>query len=209
MSKSTIKRKNHKKRTNKVKRKLIKRKQLKRGGSDFAFSDFEIPGYNRRDKILNKTIKKTSNSVINDVLKEGIEKAKTKVMNIEKEVMTIEEENEKLLDKKERELLKKIKYTGKIFLVLNNFSNISEVINDNNFFKIEIDEVEDIENIEKKEIEVMIHRNFLKLKNIENEIEKKYIFIKLCIFIKLYFLLHNKIIIKGINDNEYEVINNF
>jgi|TARA_B100001093_G_scaffold519618_1_gene609485 hypothetical protein len=200
MSKSTIKR--NKKRTNKIKRKLIKRNKLKRGGSDFAFSDFEIPGYNRRDKLINKTIKNTSSSVVNDVFKKGIEKAKRKVM-------TIEEENEKLLDKKERELLKKIKYTGKTFLILNYFSNINEVINDNNFFKIEIDDVEDIENIEKKEIEHMIHRNFIKLKNIENETEKKYIFIKLCIFIKLYFLLHNKIIIKSSKDNEYEVVNNF
>ena len=200
MSKSTIKR--NKKRTKRIKRKLIKRKQLKRGGSDFAFSDFEIPGYNRRDKILNRTIKKTSNSIVDDVLKKGMEKAKGKVM-------TIEEENEKLIDKRETELLKKIKYTGKTFLILNYFSNINEVINDNNFFKIEIDDVEDIENIEKKEIEHMIHRNFLKLKNIENEREKKYIFIKLCIFIKLYFLLHNKIIIKSSKDNEYEVINNF
>tara|TARA_X000000950_G_scaffold193517_1_gene233332 strand:- start:26389 stop:26994 length:606 start_codon:yes stop_codon:yes gene_type:complete len=200
MSKSTIKR--NKKRTKRIKRKLIKRKQLKRGGSDFAFSDFEIPGYNRRDKILNRTIKKTSNSIVDDVLKKGMEKAKGKVM-------TIEEENEKLIDKRETELLKKIKYTGKTFLILNYFSNINEVINDNNFFKIEIDDVEDIENIEKKEIEHMIHRNFLKLKNIENEREKKYIFIKLCIFIKLYFLLHNKIIIKSSKDNEYEVVNNF
>ena len=200
MSKSTIKR--NKKRTNKIKRKLIKRNKLKRGGSDFAFSDFEIPGYNRRDKLINKTIKNTSSSVVNDVFKKGIEKAKRKVM-------TIEEENEKLLDKKERELLKKIKYTGKTFLILNYFSNINEVINDNNFFKIEIDDVEDIENIEKKEIEHMIHRNFIKLKNIENETEKKYIFIKLFIFIKLYFLLHNKIIIKSSKDNEYEVVNNF
>ena len=92
MSKSTIKR--NKKRTKRIKRKLIKRKQLKRGGSDFAFSDFEIPGYNRRDKILNRTIKKTSNSIVDDVLKKGMEKAKGKVM-------TIEEENEKLIDKRE------------------------------------------------------------------------------------------------------------
>ena len=204
MGKSTIKR-NNKKRTKKIKRKLIKRKQLKRGGSDFAFSDFEIPGYNRKDKILNKTIKKTSSSIVDDVLKKGMEKAKDKVM-------TIEEENEKLIDKRETELLKKIKYTRKTrktFLILNYYSNINEVINDNNFFKIEIDDVEDIENIEKKEIEHMIHRNFIKLKNIENEIEKKYIFIKLCIFIKLYFLLHNKIIIKSSKENEYEVVNNF
>lgn len=201
MGKSTIKR-NNKKRTKKIKRKLIKRKQLKRGGSDFAFSDFEIPGYNRRDKILNKTIKKTSSSIVDDVLKKGMEKAKGKVM-------TIEEENEKLIDEREIELLKKIKYTRKTFLILNYYSNINEVINDNNFFKIEIDDVEDIENIEKKEIEHMIHRNFIKLKNIENEIEKKNIFIKLCIFIKLYFLLHNKIIIKSSKENEYEVINNF
>ena len=201
MGKSTIKR-NNKKRTKKIKRKLIKRKQLKRGGSDFAFSDFEIPGYNRRDKILNKTIKKTSSSIVDDVLKKGMEKAKGKVM-------TIEEENEKLIDERETELLKKIKYTRKTFLILNYYSNINEVINDNNFFKIEIDDVEDIENIEKKEIEHMIHRNFIKLKNIENEIEKKNIFIKLCIFIKLYFLLHNKIIIKSSKENEYEVINNF
>ena len=200
MSKSTIKR--NKKRTKRIKRKLIKRKQLKRGGSDFAFSDFEIPGYNRRDKILNKTIKKTSSSIVDDVLKKGMEKAKGKVM-------TIEEENEKLIDKRETELLKKIKYTRKTFLILNYYSNINEVMNDNNFFKIEIDDVEDIENIEKKEIEHMIHRNFIKLKNIENETEKKYIFIKLCIFIKLYFLLHNKIIIKSSKENEYEVINNF
>ena len=201
MSKSTIKR-NNKKRTKKIKRKLIKRKQLKRGGSDFAFSDFEIPGYNRRDKILNKTIKKTSSSIVDDVLKKGMEKAKGKVM-------TIEEENEKLIDERETELLKKIKYTRKTFLILNYYSNINEVINDNNFFKIEIDDVEDIENIEKKEIEHMIHRNFIKLKNVENETGKKYIFIKLCIFIKLYFLLHNKIIIKSSKENEYEVINNF
>ena len=166
MSKSTIKR--NKKRTKRIKRKLIKRKQLKRGGSDFAFSDFEIPGYNRRDKILNKTIKKTSSSIVDDVLKKGMEKAKGKVM-------TIEEENEKLIDKRETELLKKIKYTRKTFLILNYYSNINEVMNDNNFFKIEIDDVEDIENIEKKEIEHMIHRNFIKLKNIENETEKKYI----------------------------------
>ena len=162
MGKSTIKR-NNKKRTKKIKRKLIKRKQLKRGGSDFAFSDFEIPGYNRRDKILNKTIKKTSSSIVDDVLKKGMEKAKGKVM-------TIEEENEKLIDEREIELLKKIKYTRKTFLILNYYSNINEVINDNNFFKIEIDDVEDIENIEKKEIEHIIHRNFIKLKNIENEI---------------------------------------
>ena len=201
MSKSTIKR-NNKKRTKKIKRKLIKRKQLKRGGSDFAFSDFEIPGYNRRDKTLNKTIKKTSNSVVNNVLKKGIEKAKSKVM-------TIEEENDKLIYKRETELLNNITYSENTFLIPKNLSSINEVINDNNFFRIEIDKVEDIENMEKKEIELMIHRNFLKLKTIENESEKKNIFIKLCIFIKLYFLLHNKIIIKSSKDNEYEVVNNF
>merc|ERR1711916_103343 len=109
MGKSTIKR-NNKKRTKKIKRKLIKRKQLKRGGSDFAFSDFEIPGYNRKDKILNKTIKKTSSSIVDHVLKKGMEKAKDKVM-------TIEEENKKLIDQRETELLKKIKYTIKTFLI--------------------------------------------------------------------------------------------
>lgn len=208
MGKSTIKR-NNKKRTKKIKRKLIKRKQLKRGGSDFAFSDFEIPGYNRTDKILNKTIKKTSSSIVDDVLKKGMEKAKGKVMTIEEENEKLIDQREKLIDERETELLKKIKYTIKTFLILNYYSNINEVINDNNFFKIEIDDVEKIENIEKKEIEHMIHRNFIKLKNIENEIEKKYIFIKLCIFIKLYFLLHNKIIIKSSKENEYEVVNNF
>ena len=52
-----------------------------------------------------------------------MEKAKSKVI-------TIEEENEKLIDKRETELLKKIKYTRKTFLILNYYSNINEVINE-------------------------------------------------------------------------------
>ena len=113
MGKSTIKR-NNKKRTKKIKRKLIKRKQLKRGGSDFAFSDFEIPGYNRTDKILNKTIKKTSSSIFDDVLKKGMEKAK-KSYDIQEENEKLIDQREKLINERETDIIKNKIYYKNIF----------------------------------------------------------------------------------------------